>query len=150
MTELNLWGAFLDRNDVQALTCETRMLLISVATAIADSESDIEGFLARSDIRSVAWDDPIHAVEILDDLAADGHFVTRYSDPDGWGINGWTEKTVRYRPGNAISAKPAWGQSPLSKIKKQREGQRISQGKSRQKKLSELEASLTPPSLPNA
>ncbi len=141
MTELNLWGGFLNRNDVQALTHETRMLLISVATTIADSESDIEGFLARSDIRSVPWDDPKQVEAVLDELADAEHFITRYSDPDGWIINFWTEKIVRYQPGNAISANPGWGQTPMSKIKKQREGQRISQEKSRQKKVSELEAS---------
>jgi len=134
MTELNLWGSFLDRNDVQALSIEKRMLLISVATTVADCEPDIEGFLARGDIRSVPWHDPLDAGALLDELGTDNHFIRVLDEPDGWIICGWTDQTVRYQAGNSKCAEPAWGQTPKQKLLKQRESARERQERSRQKK----------------
>lgn len=134
MTELNLWGSFLDRNDVQGLSIEHRMMLISLAATVADSEPDIEGFLPRSGVRSIPWHDPMNAESILDAMAKEGHFLTAVDDPEGWVINGWSSRTVRFRPGNSECDLPAWGQTPRDKLLEQREKTRLRQERQRQRR----------------
>jgi hypothetical protein len=116
---LDLWRAFLDRDDVQALPHDDRMALISIAVQVADDEPDVDGLLTRGSLRRVPWPDgPEDLRRRIDGVLTDAGFI-RETD-GGWLVLGWTEHTGNYRSGQEEFRTVRWGQRPSARRKADR------------------------------
>lgn len=141
MAELQLWMAFLNRDDVQDLPAVDRMALISIATTVADNEPEHDAFLPRSALRNVPWGEGLEDLRRRVDGLASRGFLTIVDEPAGFVMVGWLEDVQRYRAGNPESSAIRWGQTSAAKWRARRAAARMRVARARQRQKEQSDAS---------
>ena len=120
MAQFTLWGAVRSHPIWQNLSLQGRALFIDMCMLVADGEQTAypDGFFHSS------WTEhckylKINTKKAIEELE-EKQILQRIDEPDGWLINGWTDRARVLRPTSAEGASMPLGQKPASHYAKQR------------------------------
>ncbi|NBO46855.1 MAG: hypothetical protein EBU85_07620 [Actinobacteria bacterium] len=120
MAQFSLWPATRNHPTWQNLTLPARALLIDMCVLVADGERTEYpgGFFLAEWIGFCAYL-KINTKKAIAELE-ENKILQRIDDPEGWLINGWTDRARVLRPTSAEGKAMPLGQKPAAHYAKQR------------------------------